>query len=229
MREHLSKLVAPYDRALAEHGVTPEGILWPNATDLATRFEVLLGHWLPESGAGGRLTRLLDLACGPGFLLDFLEQNELRSQIEYTGVDVSASMIDVARARRPSDRFILRDVTEAPFEANEFDIAIMCGLFTVRFDNTYAEMETFAKETLSAIWPSVQRGLCFNVMANHVDWERDDLFHWPLDEIMKFCKSELSRYVSLRLDYGLWETAVFVSREPVPTQAIAPAAWFSRR
>ncbi len=229
MRERVSKIVAPYDRALAEHGATPEGILWPNAPDLATRFDVLLSPWLQEPDAAGRPTRLLDLGCGPGFLLDFLEQNKLRGQVEYTGVDVSASMIDVARARHPNDPFILRDVTEAPFEANAFDIAIMCGVFTARFGNTHAEMEIFTKETLSAVWSSVQRGLAFNVMSKHVDWERDDLFHWPLDEIMQFCKVALSRHVRLRLDYGLWEAAVFVSREPALSQTIAPAAWFSRR
>jgi len=228
MRERFNKIIATYDRALAEHGVTPAGILWPNAADLATRFEVLLGPWLPESGVGARPLRLLDLGCGPGFLLDFLQQNGLRSHVKYTGVDINAAMIDIARARHPSDRFMLRDVTEAPFEANHFDVAIMCGVLTVRFGNTYAEMETFAKETLSAVWSGVQRGLAFNVMSKHVDWERDDLFHWPLDEIMKFCKAELSRHVSIRLDYGLWEAGVFVSREPASTRAVAPAAWFSR-
>jgi SAM-dependent methyltransferase len=229
MHERFKKIIATYDRALAEHGATLEGALWPNAADLATRFDVLLDPWLAEPGASGHPLRLLDLGCGPGFLLDFLEQNERRSHVQYTGVDVSASMIDIARDRHPSDRFMLRDVTAAPFAANEYDVAIMCGVLTVRLGNTHAEMETVAKETLSAVWSGMQRGLAFNVMSKHVDWERDDLFHWPLDEIMKFCKAELSRHVSFRLDYGLWETAVFVSREPVSTQAITPAAWSSRR
>jgi hypothetical protein len=62
-------------------------------------------------------------------------------------------------------------------------------------------------------------------MSKHVDWERDDLFHWPLDEIMAFCKANLSRHVSLRLDYGLWEASAFVRNAPIPRNSRMPGRW----
>jgi hypothetical protein len=88
-------------------------------------------------------------------------------------------------------------------------------------------MEAMAQETLSAVWPSVTNGLSFNTMSKHVDWERDDLFHWPLDNIMAFAKANLSRHVAFCLDYGLWEVAVSVGKAPVPLTSSRPAAWLA--
>ena len=81
------------------------------------------------------------------------------------------------------------------------------------------EVRLVRHETLAAVWPSVTEGLSFNTMSKHVDWERDDLFHWPLDDVMAFAKANLSRHVAFNLDYGLWEVAVHVHRSPVQPAA----------
>jgi len=62
-------------------------------------------------------------------------------------------------------------------------------------------------------------------MSKHVDWEREYLFHWPLDDIQAFCKANLSRHVSLRLDYGPWETSVLVRKAPVKRHSKMPPQW----
>src|SRR6266478_4620434 len=69
MRKDVEKLAAVYAASLAAHGVTPKGLLWPNGTDLATRFEVLLGGINFQRYNPANRVRLLDLGCGPGFLL----------------------------------------------------------------------------------------------------------------------------------------------------------------
>jgi SAM-dependent methyltransferase len=224
MRKDIQHLDGILSASLAEKGVTPAA-LWPNAWDLATRFEVLLGPIDFGQHSAANPVRLLDLGCGPGFLLDYLAENNRLDLVDYTGVDVIETVIQHARRRWPRHRFELRDVRDYPFEADAFDYCIICGAFPVRFQNSYAVMETLVRETLRAIWPSVRLGLGFNVMSKHVDWEREDLFHWPLDDILAFCKSNLSRHVSLRLDYGLWETAALVRKAPVARHSKLPAGW----
>ena len=225
MRDDIQTLIGHYSETIKERGVVPEGILWPNAPDLAIRFEVLLGGARLDKSTATRPVRLLDLGCGPAFLLDYLAANQADAHVDYTGVDVAEVMIGHARARWPDHRFELRDVRELPFPDEAFDFCIACGVFTARFGNSYRTMVDFAQSTLSAIWKSVQGGLAFNVMSKHVDWERDDLFHWPLDDIMEFCKASLSRHVILRLDYGLWEASVTVLREPVRLTSLVPQPW----
>jgi len=58
--------------------------------------------------------RTLDVACGTGFLT-----RHLRGEI--TGVDQSASMLELAQARVPAGRFIQADALELPFADQSFD------------------------------------------------------------------------------------------------------------
>src|SRR5689334_20294896 len=110
MRNDIRRLVAHYSGSLKERGVIPEGVLWPNAPDLAMRFEILLGAAGLGKSIAARPVRLLDLGCGPAFLLDYLAANQTIGHVDYTGVDVAEVMIGHARARWPHYRFELRDV-----------------------------------------------------------------------------------------------------------------------
>ena len=225
MRKDVELLGTRYAASLAAYGATPQGLCWPNAADLATRFEVLLGGANLETYNPSNRLRLLDLGCGPGLLIDYLAENGVLDYIDYTGIDVLDSTVALARARWPNFSFESRDVRDRPFEAGRFDFCIVCGVFTGRFKVVYSEMEAMVRETLRAVWPSVRVGLAFNVMSKHVDWERDDLFHWPLDDLVRFCKAHLSRHVSLRLDYGLWEASALVLKTPMARSSRVPACW----
>jgi hypothetical protein len=62
------------------------------------------------------------------------------------------------------------------------------------------------------IFPFVGKGLAFNVMSKHVDWERDDLFHLPLDVLADFLTKNLTRNYIIRNDYGRYAYTVYVYR-----------------
>lgn len=58
--------------------------------------------------------RTLDVACGTGFLTQHLRG-------EVTGVDQSASMLELARAKVPEGRFVQADALELPFADGSFE------------------------------------------------------------------------------------------------------------
>ena len=58
--------------------------------------------------------RTLDVACGTGFLT-----RHLRGEV--TGLDASESMVETARARMPSARFVVGDALALPFADGEFE------------------------------------------------------------------------------------------------------------
>jgi hypothetical protein len=60
----------------------------------------------------------------------------------------------------------------------------------------------------------VRVGLAFNAMSAHVDWTRDDLFHWPYDELFAFLRARVTRHAAIRADYGLFEYTAYLYREP---------------
>jgi len=58
--------------------------------------------------------RTLDVACGTGFLTQHLRG-------EITGLDQSASMLELARAKVPEGRFVQGDALELPFADDSFE------------------------------------------------------------------------------------------------------------
>jgi len=58
--------------------------------------------------------RTLDVACGTGFLTQHLRG-------EITGLDQSASMLELARAKVPEGRFVRGDALELPFADGSFE------------------------------------------------------------------------------------------------------------
>ncbi|WP_270939020.1 class I SAM-dependent methyltransferase [Falsiroseomonas oryzae] len=221
--ETLRRIVGSIEARFAEHGATPEGLWWPNAPDLATRYAVVLG---PLLQAGQGRLRLLDVGCGLGFLPDWLAANGLLEAVEYTGLDASVAILEQARARWPELRFVHGDVLRDGVPGDH-DAVVAIGIFTARFANTSAEMQAYSEATLAALWPHAARCLAFNAMSKHVEWERDDLFHWPADEVLRFCRLHLARHVSMRADYGLWEYTFHVWREARRDVSAMPAAWRS--
>jgi SAM-dependent methyltransferase len=62
---------------------------------------------------------LLDLACGPGHLLDRAAARSVRA----VGVDASPAMLEIARRTAPSASVHWADVQHLPFAAASFDLA----------------------------------------------------------------------------------------------------------
>ena len=198
-----------YEATLSRHGLTTKGLDWPNTEDLETRYRVMLSG-LPR--VDGTLS-LLDVGCGLAFLADHLDSRPDLPPIAYRGIDLSPAMTEAAHQRRPDLDLETRDLIAAPLSAGACDFAILNGVFTVKASLDHAAMKGFALALLKAVWPSCRKGLAFNVMSIHVDWMRDDLFHWPMDDAVASLRTELSRHIRIRADYGLYEYTLFIYRE----------------
>ncbi len=186
-------------------GDTPLGMGWPNVADAVRRYEVMLDVIRDRS----RQVRLLDFGCGTGHLYQYIQsQNNLK--IEYHGIDLSPKFIDTASARHPEINFTCGDVLLHPEILQTYDYIIINGVFTSRVEMSYDVMLNFWQQTVKLLFNKASHGLAFNAMSKHVDWERDDLFHLPLDTVAAFLCRELSRHFIIRNDYGLYEFATYV-------------------
>jgi SAM-dependent methyltransferase len=222
--EHPSPIYAPIVEKVEEYarayGRTPRGAGWPNAADHVRRFDAMF-DLVREPGP----FRLLDLGCGPGLTLDYIQARGWMDRIDYVGIDVSPMLLGMAQDRWPGHHFELRDILTDPFPEGVFDYVLINGVFTGRCSISHDDMERFARSMIRAAWASARQGVGWNTMTIHVDWERDDLFHWPIDTAVAFCKAELSRHVVVRADYGLWEYIVQVHRESLKASIPVPPEW----
>jgi dTDP-4-amino-4,6-dideoxygalactose transaminase/SAM-dependent methyltransferase len=196
-----------YTRRLIEFGDNAQGAFWPNEADRRTRFDVMLDVMSGDSS--GPLT-LCDLGCGTGELLAHMRRRGM-DDIAYTGADISTVALTHARAKFPEARFVEIDVNAsgADLDSIACDYLVADGVFTAKFDLSHEAMWALLQETIERVWPHVRRGIAFNVMSKAADWERDDLFHVPMDDIARMLHRLAGRRVRFRADYGLYEYTAY--------------------
>lgn len=203
-------LVDHYEACLDKHGDTHLGVDWPNAADAARRYEVMLGV-VRDGGLSG--ATLLDLGCGASHLYEHLAAKGAQN-IVYTGFDLSERFVSLSRAKYPHLTYYCGDILDGGLDLPKFDYVVMNGLFTEKGHLSHDSMVLFWQDMLKAAWNRTSVGLAFNVMSTHVDWQRDDLFHLPMDTTAAFLGRELSRHLVIRQDYELYEYTTYVYREP---------------
>ncbi len=218
-----SSIVSAIERSFDEYGVSPKGLGWPNAADLEARFATLLS--IVDGAPAEPRPVVLDVGCGPGLLLDYLLATRRLDAVEYHGVDLSAMMVQAAQLRWPSEDFATRDIVAEPVPDQSVDFVIMNGVLNVKLELPQDAMVGMAQALILAAFKAARVGVAFNVMSRHVDWERPDLFHWGFDELAAFLKARVSRHYAFRADYGLYEYAAFVWREPRRPPAVTNAWW----
>jgi SAM-dependent methyltransferase len=204
-------IVAHYEACLERHGDTNLGVDWPNPDDVDTRHRVMLDVMARPPSAGG--VRLLDFGCGASHLYEYILREEI-ADVKYAGLDLSARFVELSRSKFPDNRYWCLDILADDEIADlpPFDYAIASGVFTEKLGLSFDEMLAFFKRAVERLFALVDRGIAFNVMSKHVDWERADLFHLPFDVLADWLTADVSRNFVFRNDYGLYEYTTYVYR-----------------
>jgi len=144
--------------------------------------------------------------------------------------DVEQALGGITSPRHGSDLMsagMVRDITVDPLPPESVDVVVMNGVLTERQGIPRERMVTMAQSLLASAFQAARCGIVFNVMSRHVDWEREDLFHWGFDEVAAFLKQNLTRHFSFRADYGLFEFTTFAWRHPRRLEFSAGPDWWS--
>ena len=207
-------IVRQCEAYLAAHGDTHQGVGWPHYADAQARYQVMLDGLRSAVPADGRPVRVLDFGCGPAHFYEFLQRQPLPFSLDYTGLDLLADSLALARAKFPDRPFLHLDVLQEPGRLPAFDYVVLNGIFTQKCALSFEQMWAYCQQLLQVIWPKTTYGLAFNAMSKQVDWERDDLFHLPLDTLAPFLARHLTRHFALRHDYGLYEFTTYLYKAP---------------
>jgi len=204
------KIVAQCESWLERHGDSHLGVGWPDKDDADRRYRVMMD--LVRNEPHRPDVSLLDFGCGTAQLWQYVRDHAIPG-IAYSGLDVSPRFLDVARRKFPACTFYCLDILEDGGESiPTFDYIVMNGVFTMKCDLSFDEMIAYFERLIRVVWAKARRGIAFNVMSKHVDWERDDLFHLPLDTLATTVIRELTRNFVIRNDYGLYENTIYVYR-----------------
>lgn len=136
---------------------------------------------------------LLDFGCGKGDLLSFLAGRG--AQCAYTGVDVNAGLVELARRKHPGAEFLCRDLEEEPL-ARRFDVVVACGVFNLRIGG----IAEAVRGGLRTLWALTGGELHVNFLSSRVPRRELELHYLDPDELARFARDELSPGAQVRED-----------------------------
>lgn len=204
-------IVNHYENCFKAYGDNNKGVDWPNEEDAIKRYEVMLDIMKFDSAFQKDIKEvsILDFGCGLGHMYEYILKKKLN--ISYAGLDLSSIFIDKCRQKFPGTEFINMDLLDAEeSDLQNYDYIILNGVLTEKRELSYDEMISYFKKLIKRVYEKCNCGIAFNVMSKDVDWEREDLFHLPLNVLSNFLTKEVTRDFIIRYDYGLYEYTVYV-------------------
>ena len=202
----ISEVATYYASKLAEYGENPRGVDWNGEESQVLRFQQLckiVTTLKPFS--------VNDLGCGYGALFDFLSQQY--ESLVYTGIDVSADMIQAAGQRYQQTQQLRFISSSEPDEIADYGIA--SGIFNVRQRRSDDEWRTYLEATLDVLDRTSRIGFSFNCLTSYsdLDKKKDYLYYADPTALFDLCKRRYSRNVALLHDYGLYEFTILVRKQ----------------
>jgi SAM-dependent methyltransferase len=204
-------IVEACEQDLIAHGDTHLGVGYTRTAESARAQYSLMLEVVRE---GGEITSILDFGCGLAHLLDHISSRPELAHLRYTGLDLSEKYLSAARKRHPKADFLRLNVLQDDAALADFDYVVLNGLFNYRGAIPHDQMVTYWQQLVTIAFRHCRRGIAFNVMSKLVDWERDDLFHLPFDEMAAFVAQNLSRHFIVRHDYPGYEYTTYLYRHP---------------
>jgi len=208
MEKKYMNIIHHLEGCLEKYGDSHLGVEWPNFEDTQKRYKIMLDlMFMRENNA--KQYDLLDFGCGASHLYDYILKHNL-TNINYTGLDISKDFYNFSKKKFPQNEYYCLDILDENVTIRNFDYIVLNGVFTEKLDLSFDEMFEYFKKLILRVMDIANIGIAFNVMSKDVDWERDDLFHLPMNLLSEFLTKQVSRNFIIRNDYGLYEYTTYV-------------------
>lgn len=194
-----------YTAKIHQYGATPAGVDWNGSQSQDLRFEKLL-KICPRS----EIFSINDWGCGYGAMYEYLTRQGF--QFQYSGYDLSDSMIDRARS-------MIADKLNCEFTVGdslkEADYTVASGVFNVKLDVPVPDWEKYVLETLDKMDRVSRKGFSFNILSRYADKEhmKEHLYYSDPCFYFDYCKNKFSKHVALLHDYPLYEFSILVRKD----------------
>lgn len=152
---------------------------------LFEKISLLLG----SIGPYGRCS-LLDVGCGLGDYSRYLSDHGYRG-IDYTGIDIMPSMIEIARKKYPQKKFFVADFSDESF-AGEFDFIICSGALNIITEKSYEAHSAYVRGFIRKMYDLSRRGCALNLLRRDgMDFFPPDsrFYYADREEVAGYCES----------------------------------------
>ena len=198
------------ERDLLEHGDSHLAVGYRTEDEARAQYALMLDV-IREAAEP---VHVLDFGCGLAQMLDYIQWRPDLSHLRYSGLELSEEYLASARRRHPQADLFYLDALVDEASLPEYDYVVMNGLFNYRGKIPHAEFHVYWQSLVALAFRHARKGIAFNTMSRYVDWEREDLFHLPFDDLARFVNANLSRHFVIRHDYPAYEFTTYIYRTP---------------
>lgn len=193
-----------YQEKIENFGFTAKGMDWKNTESQYLRFEMIAKYIDFEDSPS-----ILDVGCGNGEFLNYCLGEKLTCN--YQGLDITDAMVDAVNAKYGSNTALLGDIDAIDSDLS-FDYVIASGTFNAKLQADDEVWRQFFYENIQKMFEKSKKGIVFNCMTQHVDWEYDRLYYPDLSDLTSFIVENLSRKFIINHSYNLYEITISITR-----------------
>lgn len=175
-------IIRHYDKACHAYGnIGWQASLWSSEEEQITSFQTLLQVVLPGFIPQKQTIELLDVGCGQGDLYQLASSTF--GKVNYTGIDFSPKMIEIAKKKYPKGNFELSNLNSIE---KQYDFVIGSGIFNIKTENHIDHV----KKSILKLFKLSKIGISLSFIAKGM-WEKetDGLFYFDSKELLDFCFS----------------------------------------
>lgn len=191
-----------YSRLILEHGISVRSLDWGSVESQQLRFSILAQVGVLNGAS------VLDVGCGLGDFLDWLKN--LKTEVRYTGLDITPKMIQFAKERFLNARFMIGNLLELDDSVIGFhDYIFSSGIFA-RIEEVPFR---FMQEMVSKMFSLCNKAVSFNSLSGWAPQKDSGEYYADPLEVLNFCRT-ITPWVVLRHDYHARDFTVYMYKRP---------------
>lgn len=183
-----------------EHGFNVQSLGWKSLESQRKRFKVLC-----EIG-DLRGKRILDIGCGLADIYDYLISQGIN--LDYTGVDITLRMIELAKSKYPELKLEVLDILNLKNPSPIYDYLLASGIFNLKIN----KQEDFVYQMINRMFELCKCGIAFNIQSSYSDtFDKNEYYANPI-QLLDYC-FHITRWVVLRHEYMPHDFTIYMYRE----------------
>lgn len=204
MNSDKKRIIDRYNKRLDIYGDKIESLASGNQLRREIRFNIL------NDVGNLKNKKIIDLGCGFGDLIPYLDNKLGANNYEYVGVDINNRILEISKSKYPEKKFLCQDIL-----SNDFNEIADYVISTSTFNNKLIDESnySFIKKILNKCYSISNCGVAVDFMTSYVDYKiDDDVFYYKPEEIFKISKS-ITKRVTLRHDYKLFDFCIYLYKD----------------
>ena len=204
-RSMLEPVLASFEKRVAQFGADPRSAFWKDEEWQKRRYDILSRLFDEPDRLGG--ISITDFGCGYGAFFDYLADRPVMKNSRYTGIDMSAAMIEEANARIRDSRATFQSHLIATETA---DYTVVCGTYNMNLGANRDEWADYVKASLEQLWSKTTKAMGFNMLRFDAPDQYPGLYYADGMEFVKFCNETLSPDITYTDDRPLPDWTIII-------------------